>query len=219
LGSLGPGRLDYIKDKDMRQRRIKFLIILVLFVVFYSTSYSQSQKIPLPVEVTYRKSFLGGSYVLQVKNTSDTKLKIWLDAREQIANFSIPPGKTKDIGWAQKFRFDANDVFFIGAEGYDTYNGVMPSTELSEVRIDFSNDGSLTINLSQSFLQKQLEKNLKLPIKEKYPKIMELEINEMPQINLRDRSDRIYVDVVLEAILFSLKVHVPVNVTASFVPI
>ncbi len=202
----------------MKDKKVRLLIIVVAFFAFFSISFSQLQTQPLPVVVTCRKSLFGGSYVLQIENTSASQLKIWLEARERIAAFLIPAGRMIDVGWVQGFRFDANDVFFIGADGYDTLRQAMPSTELSAIRIGFSNDGSLTLNLSQSFLQNQLSKYFKLPIIQNYPRILELEINEMPQIILRDGSDRIYANVVLQSLTFSGKVRIPINVTVSFVP-
>lgn len=196
---------------------MKLLFILIVFIAFSQTNFPQVQTKPLPVEVTCRKSLMGGSYVLQIGNTSSSQLEIWLDAREKYSTFLIPAGKFKEIGWAQGFRFDANDVFFIGADGYDTLRKAMPSAELSSFRLGFSKEGALTINLSQSFLQDQLSKCLKLPIKQN-SKILNVEISEIPQIILRDRSDRIYANAKLQTTSFSGKVHIPINVTISFVP-
>ena len=203
--------------ESMKHKESNLLFILFVIVFFFSNAFPQLQTKPLPVVVTCRKSFLGGSYVLQIEDTSSSPLNIWLEAREKFATYLIPDGKMKEIGWVQGFRFDANDVFFMGAEGYDTLKSAMPSAELSPIRIGFSEDGALTINLSQSFLQEQLSKYLQLPIKQKYPNLLEIEINEIPQIILRDRSERIYANVVLQAIIFSAKIHVPINVTVSFV--
>lgn len=202
----------------MEHKKTRLLFIVVAFLVFFSTGYPQLETKQLPVVVTYRKSLFGGSYVLQIRDTSASPLKIWLDARGKIATFRIPAGRMKEIGWVQGFRFDANDIFFIGADGYDTLKQAMPGSELSAVRIGFSKNRAFTINLSQSYLQKQLAKYLELPLKQKYPKIGKIEINEMPQIILRDRSNRIYSNVVLLVIVFSGKVRIPINVTVSFVP-
>jgi hypothetical protein len=203
--------------KNMRHKKVRLLFIVVAFLAFLATSFSQLQTNPLPVEVSCRKSLIGGSYVLQIGNTSSSQLNIWLDAREKFATFLIPAGKSKEIGWVQGYRFDANDVFFIGSDGYDTLRKAMPCAELSTFRIGFSNDGALTINLSQSFLQNQLSKYLRLPIKQN-SKILDVEVNEIPQIILRDRSDRIYANVNLQTTSFSGKVHIPIKVAISFVP-
>ena len=207
-----------MKVKDMRHKKLKLLLIIVAFFALFSTSFPQLQTQQLPVVVTCRKSFFGGSYVLQIQNTSVSQLKIWLEAKERIATFLIPADRMINVGWAQGFQFDANDIFFIGSDGYDTLREAMPSTELSAKRIGFSQDGSLTINLSQSFLQNQLSKYFKLPIIQNFPRIVDLEVNQMPQIILRDGSNRIYANVVLQSLTFSGKVRIPINVTVSFVP-
>ncbi len=202
----------------MIHKNVKLLFLVVAFVVPFSNNFSQQQSKPLPVVISCRKSFLGGSYVLQIKNTSASSLKIWIDARGKIATYNIPAGRMKKIGWVQGFRFDANDIYFIGSDGFNTIKQVMPSKELSAIRLGFSNDGALTINLSQSFLQKQLNKYLKLPISQNYPKIIDIELNQRPKIILKNISDKIYVDVVLQTISFSGKVHVPINLVVSFIP-
>jgi hypothetical protein len=202
----------------MNYLKARQVIFILIFFSFLTNDFLQSQTKPIPVVVTFRKSLLGGSYVLQLQNTSNEQLNLWLDAREKIFTFLIPAGKMKEIGWAQGFRFDANDLFFIGADGYDTIRQAMPNTELSSCRISFSKDGSLTINLSQSFLQDLLPKFLELPIKETYSNVLEVAINDIPQIILRDRSDRIYANVAIQVTLFSGKVHIPINTNCSFVP-
>ena len=206
-----------MKVKDMRHKKLRLLLIVVAFFALFSTSFPQLQTQQLPVVVTCRKSFFGGSYVLQIQNTSASQLKIWLEAREKIAAFLIPVGRMIEIGWVQGFRFDEGEAFFIGADGYVTLRETMPSTGLSAIRIGFLQDGSLTLNLSQSFIQNQLSKYFKLPMIQNYPRIVELEINEMPQIILRDGSNRIYANVVLQSLTFSGKVRIPINVIVSFV--
>lgn len=202
----------------MHHINVRHVILILAFFSFLANDFLQSQTKPIPVIVTCRKSLLGGSYVLQLRNTSNEQLNLWLDAREQKSTVLIPDGKMKEIGWAQGYRFDATDLLFIGGDGYDTLRQAMPNTELSACRIDFSKDGSLTLNLSQSFLQDLLPKFLKLPIKETYSNALEVAINELPQIDLRDRSDRIYANVVIQVTLFSGKVHIPINTIFSFLP-
>ncbi|MGD1046650.1 MAG: hypothetical protein ABR936_15185 [Bacteroidota bacterium] len=202
----------------MKILKVRWLFFILATLSFLTNEFLQSQTKPLPIVVTCRKSLLGGSYVLQLQNTSIEQLNIWLDAREKIATFLIPAGKMKEVGWAQGFRFDANDLFFIGADGYDTIRQSMPNNELSSIRVGFSKDGGLTINLSQSFLQYLLPKIFELPIKITSSNVLEVSINDMPQIILEDMSDKIYANVVIQVIPFSSKVHIPINTSVSFVP-
>ncbi len=198
--------------------RYKLKFIFLFLTIFYSTGFSQSQSKKLPIEVTCRKSFLGGSYVLQIKNTSTAPLNIWLTAREKYAEYTILPASIKDIGWVQGFRFDENDVFFIGSDGYDTLKQVMPSTGLHDIRIDFADNGALTVNLSQTELQKVANKYLKVPFKQSYPNFADFEITEVPQILLKNGSNKIYLNAVIHVVIFSGKVNIPVNIAGSFIP-
>jgi len=202
----------------MECKKIILIFSVVVIITSFSNGFAQSETKPLPVQVTVRKSLLGGSYVLQIKNTSSLPLEIWLEAREKYATFNIPADKMKEIGWAQGFRFDANDVFVIGSNGYDIIRQTMPSNELSEFRVDYSNNEGLTVNLSQSYLQKQISKSSKLPINKNYHKIIEIELNEIPQIILKDGSDKIHANVRLQTKTFSGKVKIPINASISFMP-
>ncbi|MGD0590743.1 MAG: hypothetical protein ABSA44_08095 [Bacteroidota bacterium] len=202
----------------MKQLKVRWLFFVFAAFSFFASEFLHSQTQPLPLIITCRKSFLGGSYVLQLQNTSTEQLNIWLDAREKNATFLIPAGKTKEIGWAQGFRFDDNDNYFIGGDGYDTLRQTMPNTGLSACRISFLKDGSLTINLSQSYLQGLLPKFLELPVKGTYSNILEVAITDLPQIILKDRSDRIYANVLVHLTLYSGKINIPMNTNLSFVP-
>ncbi len=202
----------------MECKKIIFIFSVVVIITSISNSSAQPQTKALPVQVAYRKSLLGGSYVLQIKNASSEPLEIWIESREKCATFNITADKIKEIGWAQGFRFDENDVFVIGSNGYDIIRKTMPSNELSDIRLDFSNNGGFTLNLSQSFLQKQIAKSLKLPINKKYQNIIEIELNEVPQLILKEGSDKIHANVRLKTITFSGKVIIPVNASISFMP-
>jgi hypothetical protein len=192
-------------------------ILSILFTLL-ACNVLEAQLQPLPVTVACRKSFLGGSYVLQVKNLSSVELTIWLRAKGKTAAFDVAAGKVKTIGWAQGFRFDANNHFALWAAGYDTIQQVMPSTELSPLRISFTNDRGLAVSLSKSLLQEQLSKNLRLPIKERASNILEVSLNDAPQIDLREGSDRIDAEATLQASVISGKVRFPILTKVSFIP-
>ena len=202
----------------MKKQWIVLSAVLLSLFVFLANIHSQSLTKQVPIETSFRKSFLGGSYVLQVVNTSESALVIWLDARGKADYFTLYPGTMKSIGWAQGYRFDANEIFFIGAEGYEIFRGSTPSAEINEIRYGFTDNGALTINLSQTYLQRQLPNYISLPIKVKHPKIAELKVNEMPQIVFVDRSDKIYAQVDIVATVFSGKVDIPIKTIVSFVP-
>lgn len=202
----------------MKLVRLNFVFVAISILLFPYIIIAQNLSKQLPLEVSFRKSFLGGSYVLQLKNTSDSLLNIWIDARDKKAFFKLRPNVMKSIGWAQGFRFDANDIFVIGADGYNIFKGTMPSEEINEFRIDFSKNGGVIISLSKSFIQKQISEQIKLPIKEKIPNIAQFEINQMPLIFFQDNSNKIYVKIDLQTFIFSGKIKLPVKIITSFVP-
>lgn len=200
------------------KHRIAIQCIYLICIFIFRCDQLQAQIKYIPIDVSVRTSFFGGSYVLQLKNRSSQQLQIWLAAKEKVATYHIPTGETKDIGWVQGFRFDANDLFFVWGEGYDTIKQAMPSNELSPWKVTVPKEGGLAVSFSQSFLQDQLLKQIKLPIKKYYPKALELEISEIPQIILKEESDRFYTTVIIHTKLFSGKLNVPINTTVSFVP-
>jgi hypothetical protein len=199
-----------------RHKICSYLSYVLLIILTSSILHAQSK--PLPVSVSCRKSFWGKSYVLQVQNLSNTELTIWLQAKGKTASFDIAPGKVKDIGWAQDFSFDANNHFALWAVGYDTLRQVMPSTELAPWRITFTHDRGLALSLSKSFVQEQLSKNMGLPIKERASNLFEVSLNNPPQIDLREGSERVYAEAILQASTFSGKLRFPILTKVSFLP-
>lgn len=193
-------------------------IFLLAVSIFFTNDSLHSQTKPLPITVSCRESTFEGSYVLQVHNSSNEKLDLWLQAKGKISPFLLPAGKMVEFGWAQGYKFDANNLFFIGGNGYDTTKGLMPNIELSPIRITAPKDGGIGLSISQSLLQSQLPKNLQLPIKEKYSTVFEVEINQVPQIKLIEGSDKIYINAILQTSLFSTKAHIPIAVSISSIP-
>jgi len=195
-----------------------YIYFLLAILTIFPVEALQSQTRPLPLAVTCRKSLLEGSYVLQIQNSSKEDLDLWLQAKGKVTPFVLPAGKMKEFGWAQGYRFDANNLFLIGGNGYDTLRQVMPNVELSPWRIGFSTEGGLALSFSQAFLQARLPKYLELPVKQKASNVLEISLNQVPQIILKEGSDRIYSDAVLEASFFSGKVRLPIVAGVSFVP-
>ncbi len=204
---------------DMRHfiDTVSFLSLLIS-LTFFANDSLQSQTRPLPIIITCRESLLKGSYVLQIQNSSNEKLNLWLQAKGKISPFILPADKMVEFGWAQGYHFDANNFFLIGGSGYDTIKQLMPNIELSPWRINFPNDGGLALSLSQSFLQDQLHRRIELPIKRNFSTVFEISINQVPQIKLIEGSDRIYANVIFQASLFSTKVYVPIVVNISCIP-
>jgi hypothetical protein len=199
-------------------KTVSILSALATFALFANDSL-QSQQRPLPVGVTCREAILSRSYVLQIQNSSNQALDLWMQAKGKISSFLLPAGKMVKFGWAQGYHFDANNLFLIGASGYDTIKQVMPNTELSLWRIDFPNDGGLALSLSQSFLQNQLSKYLGLPIKENVSGVLEIALSQAPEIVLTEGSEKIYADAILQASLLSNKLHFPIAAKVSFIPL
>lgn len=194
------------------------IICLLITSALFANDPLQSQTRPLPITVSCRESTFKGSYVLQIQNSSNEKLSLWLQAKGMTSPFLLSAGKMVEFGWAQGYKFDANNLFFIGGNGYDTTKGLMPNVELSPIRITLPKDGGIGLSISQYLLQDQLPKSLKLPIKEKYSNVFEVEINQFPRIKLIEGSDRIYINAILQASLFSTKVQIPIAVSISSIP-
>lgn len=195
---------------------MKSIIFVVIIFLHLSQLIAQSKQIPLNISI--RKSFFGGSYVLQVKNDTSVTLALWVEAKEKRYEFVVEPGRTKDIGWAQGLRFDANDLFCISGNGFDTLCQTMPWDELSPLRISFSLNRGLVLNLSQSYVQRLVPQRVSLPIRRKYGSIMEVSVTEYPQIVLQDGSNKIFSKIVFHTRWFSSNIELPLNVTVSFVP-
>jgi len=199
---------------------MKIISILSLFAIFtsFANESLQSQTKPIPVVVTCRRAILTRSYVLQIQNSSDETLNLWLQAKEKFTPFALPARKMVEFGWAQGYHFDANNLFLIGGDGYDTIKQVMPNVELSPWRIDFPKDGGVAVSLSQSYLQEVLTKNLGLPVMQNFGKVFKMELDQPPQVILEEGSDSVYANAVFQALTFSGKVRFPVVASVSFIP-
>ena len=200
-------------------RLIKAVSILSLLTILslFAQDSSQTQKRHLPVAVTYRKALLTRSYVLQIQNSSNEGLNLWLQAKGKISQFLLPVGKTREFGWAQGYHFDANNLFRIGGDGYDTIISVMPNIELAPWRFSFPRDGGLGLSFSQSYIQEKLVGALKLPLKIDSSSIVQMSVKPAPQIIFREGSDKIYANVFLEASLVNGNLQFPIVTSASFI--
>lgn len=178
-----------------------------------------SQIKPLPIKTNVRKSFFGGSYVLQVHNTSDNEITLWLGAKEKTESYMLQTGESKDIGWAQGFRFEANDAYFLWADRCDTIRQMMPSDELSQWRLQFTERGGFVLNLSQSYVQNRLQEEVKIPFEQSYSNNLCVAIENYPQVIFRDGSNRIFAEVPITTKWFRTSPKVLIKTTISFVPI
>lgn len=196
------------------------VVYLAIFVIAISISINAANQIihkTPPINVTCRESFMKGSYVLVIQNSSAENLALFLSAKGKQVDFNLPVNATKEFGWAQGFKFDANNHFFIWGMGFDTLHQKMPEKELSPWRIGFA-DGGLAISLSDQLLQSQLAKHISLPMKRKALKAIEIQVNQTPLIVLSQNSEKIFANVTLQPSLFRVNVSKPINVIASFLP-
>ena len=202
----------------MRLKLVSVFLLIIFFKPFSTDVYSQKR--PLPIAVSFRSSILQGSYVLQLQNTANENLNLWLQAKGKISQFTITAGKSVNFGWLQGYRFDANNRFSIWGDEYDTLKYNLPNTELSPWRISFPNDGGLALSFSQTFVQGEMEKYLKakLPINLNSSRIIDISLNQLPQIVFIEGTDRIYANIVFQASIFSSKIHFPINVYSSCIP-
>jgi hypothetical protein len=192
------------------------IFYLLAVIILFANDSLQSQNKPLPVALTIRNAFNNRSYVLQIRNSSDRALNLWLQAKGIRSSFLLPAGKLVEYGWAQGYHFDANNTFFIGEDGYDTIKNVMPNIELSPWRLQHRKEGGFELSFSKYYIQKQAE-NFKLPIKQTFSSI-EIEINQLPQIELKDGSNKMYAHCILEASVAGRKIPFPITTTLSFIP-
>lgn len=197
---------------------MKAISIISLFVIFtlFANDSLQSQNKPLPVAITIRHAFNNRSYVLQIKNSSNEALNLWLQAKGTRSLFLLTVGKLVEYGWTQGYHFDANNKFFIGGDGYETIKDSMPNVELSPIRIQHRKEGGFKLSFSQYYVQ-QKAKDFKLPIKKTLSSV-ELEINQVPQMELKDESNRMYAHCILEASVAGGKIPAPIYATLSFIP-
>lgn len=215
-GSLCLALRSYLTHSRDQMKRITLFAFVICTPIGNAPVYPQAKS--LPISVTCRKSFLQGSYVLQIQNTSNELLRLWLEAKGKITPFDLAAGKLEEFGWAQGYRFDANNLFLIGGEGYDTLKQRMPNVELNPVKVDFSRDGGLALSFSQSYLQQRLPEWIKLPFKTKASSDLEISLDEMPRITLVDGSERVHSDVNLHASLLSGRLRFPLVTQISFLP-
>lgn len=198
--------------------RISSRFLIALVITLLTNKFTLAQLKPLPIYVSCRQALLTRSYVLEIKNTSNQELNLWLQAKEKYLSFKLGPGKETNFGWMQGYHFDANNIFSLGAEGYDTVKERMPAVELSPWRISFPSGGGIALNLSQYFLQQQLDKHVKTPMQLSSSRILDLSLNQEPLIVLREGTERVFVNTILMVSIFSSKVHIPIHITASFAP-
>ena len=196
-------------------KTVSTIFLLATFTLF-GNNCLHSQNKPLPVTITITNAFNNRSYVLQIRNSSDKDLNLWLQAKSTRSTFLLPRGKLVKYGWAQGYHFDAKNTFFIGGDGYDTFKDSMPNVELSPMRIEHRKEGGFELSFSQYFIQKQAN-NFKLPIKQTFSAI-EIEINQVPQIELIEGSNRMYAHCILDASVAGRKIPVPIPATLSFIP-
>ncbi len=191
--------------------------ILIVSFLFTALALPQTTLKNAPINVSCRLSAFEGSYVLIVQNLSAENLDLWLRAKGKLTELHLTANSKKEIGWAQGFKFDANNHFYIWGNGYDTLHQTMPEKELSPWRIGFA-DGGLALSLSKYLLQSQLEKHLTLPMKKKALKAIDIEMNHAPIIVLKEGSERIYANVKLQPSLLHVNLSKPITVSASFIP-
>lgn len=194
-----------------------FILSLLSLLTLFANESLRSQNRPIPITIGIRRAIITRSYVLQIQNSSKDSLNLWLQAKDQIFPFLLPVGKMKEFGWRQGFHFDAKNLFRIGASGYDTLTSMMPDSELAPWRIDFPKEGGLGLSFSQSYLQDQA-KNLKLSFKKELSPAVEITLNQVPEIELKEGSDRIYANLIFQASLFSRNLNVPIVARISFIP-
>lgn len=197
--------------------RLTYAFCLIANFYIFATKPIPIQANSIPINISCRESLLQGSYVLIIQNISNNDLKLWLKGKNKTTDFLLRARKTQEFGWAQGFKFDANNQFSIGSDGFDTIHQSMPEKELSPWRIGFGN-GGISISLSREYLQTKLTKNIKLPIR-KANKILTIELQQPPTIILKENSERIYADVTFYTKYFNNILTVPINTTVSFIPV
>ena len=117
---------------------------------------------------------------------------------------------------AQLYHFDANNVFLVGSVGYDTLMGIMPNLELSPMRIEYQKKGGFLLSFSQSYVQDRAE-HLNYHLKKSFSSV-QVEISQVPQIELRQGANRMYAHCILQTSIAGVKYTASIPATLSFIP-
>ena len=86
----------------------------------------------MPVSVTYRKAMLDNSLVAQFNNNSDRYLTVVLKFENKTLNqeksgfIELAPRETKEIGWAEGWKFMSGEYITLSHEDYSTRTVRMP---------------------------------------------------------------------------------------------
>ncbi len=73
-----------------------------------------------PVQCSRRDAALASGFVVEIENTSDQTISLWIESGDQRDSFSLGPGETETFGWLKGYQFGENSSFAIGGEGFST---------------------------------------------------------------------------------------------------
>lgn len=169
-----------------------------------------------PVVITFRKSTLYTSYVVRIRNFTEDTLNLCFSALGKKSTFISLPDVYKEFGWLEGYSIGANNTVSIGGEGFTTINCFPPTTELSNIKIYFTEEG-LGFSLSQEYLQSEAKKYFKTN-KKSWLQIFDAELNNAPEILLNENSDRIFANANISISFLIGVVSYEVDVEASGVP-
>jgi ABC-type uncharacterized transport system auxiliary subunit len=106
-----------------------FSLFLMLLIALTLLGCSKPN---MPISVTYRKAVFDNSLVAQFNNNSDRYLTIILKfenktlKQERSGFIEIAPRETKEIGWAEGWKFMSGEYITISHEDYATETVRMP---------------------------------------------------------------------------------------------
>ena len=73
-----------------------------------------------PIECSRREAALASGFVVEIENTSEQTISLWIESGDQRDSFSLGPGETETFGWLKGYQFGENSSFAVGGEGFST---------------------------------------------------------------------------------------------------
>jgi hypothetical protein len=112
-------------------------IVLLLIIVgaiwyFQSPAFREQNLPPMPVDVGYRKAFLGPGLVLTVKNKSDRHLSLRATLKNPSLNqaktyrLDVPAKGAAEVGHKEGWLLASGDLITLSHNDYKSWNGTIP---------------------------------------------------------------------------------------------
>lgn len=110
------------------------LLLIIAGAVWYfqSPAFREQNLPPMPVDVGYRKAFVGPGLVLTVKNKSDRHLSLRATLKnpsltqEKTYRLDVPPKGAAEVGHKEGWVLASGDLITLSHNDYKSWNGSIP---------------------------------------------------------------------------------------------